>query len=72
MSDYNNIKAVYDDSNLRITMERYRYNMWALISLIGVIVILKIIDRMYLYNIFVIFIVVAFFAVYFEYIKKNK
>ena len=66
MSDYNNITGIYNDSNIRITMERYSYNMWALIALASVILILKIIDQMHLYNIIVIFILVAFFSVYFS------
>ena len=72
MSDYNNITGIYNDSNIRITMERYSYNMWALIALASVILILKIIDQMYLYNIIVIFILVAFFYIYFSYIKKTE
>lgn len=71
MSDYNNITGIYNDSNIRITMERYSYNMWALIALASVILILKIIDQMYLYNIIVIFILVAFFYIYFSYMKKT-
>lgn len=72
MNDYNNIKSIYEDSSLRVTMERYSYNLWALIALIGTIVILRIMDQMYLYNAFVIFILVAFFMIYYSYIKNDK
>jgi hypothetical protein len=72
MDDYNNIKGIYDDSNLRVTMERYSYNLWALIALIGIIFILRIINQMYLYNAFVILILVAFFTIYFSYVKTSE
>jgi hypothetical protein len=72
MDDYNNIKGIYDDSNLRVTMERYGYNLWALIALIGIIFILRIINQMYLYNAFVILILVAFFTIYFSYVKTSE
>jgi hypothetical protein len=72
MSDYNNIKGIYDDSSLRITMERYSYNLWALVALTSIIIILRVMDQMYLYNIIVIFILVAFFSIYFSYMKKSK
>jgi hypothetical protein len=72
MDDYNNIKGIYDDSNLRVTMERYGYNLWALIALIGIIFILRIINQMYLYNAFVILILVAFFTIYFSYVKMSE
>lgn len=65
----NNINAIYDDSNLRLTMERYSYNLWALISIIGIMIILRIIDKIYLYNVIIIFILVAFFSVYSTYMK---
>jgi hypothetical protein len=71
MSDIYNINAIYDDSNLRITMERYSYNLWILISIISIIIILRIIDKIYLYNILVIIIIVAFFSVYFIYTKEK-
>jgi hypothetical protein len=68
-SDMYNINAIHDDSNLRITMERYSYNLWALFSLIGIIITLRMIDKIYLYNIILIFIITAFFIVYFTYMK---
>jgi|LakMenE22Apr09ns_1017241.scaffolds.fasta_scaffold31061_1 hypothetical protein len=72
MDNYNNIKGIYNDSNLRITMERYSYNLWALIALIGVIFILRIINQMYLYNAIVIFILIMFFVIYFSYVKTSE
>ena len=72
MSDYQNIKAIYDDSNIRLTMERYGYNLWALLALIGIIIIFKIIDKVYLYNAFVIFLIVSFLTVYFIYVNKES
>lgn len=71
MSDYNDMTAIYNDSNLRLTMERYSYNLWGLIALVGAIVILRIMNQTYLYNAVVIFIVVAFFTVYFTYMKND-
>ena len=72
MDNYNNIKGIYNDSNLRITMERYSYNLWALIAVIGVIFILRIINQMYLYNAIVIFILIMFFVIYFSYVKTSE
>jgi hypothetical protein len=72
MSDYQNIKAIYDDSNIRLTMERYGYNLWALLALIGIIFIFKMIDKVYLYNAFVIFLIVSFLTIYFIYVKKQS
>lgn len=69
MSDYYNIDAIQDDSNLRVTMERYSYNLWAFISLVGIMVILKIIDKVYLYNIILIIVIAIIFSVYFIYVK---
>jgi hypothetical protein len=69
MRDNYNINAIYNDSNLRLTMERYSYNLWALISLISIMVILRIIDKIYLYNVTLIFIVVVFFSIYVTYMK---
>lgn len=71
MNDNYNINAIYNDSNLRITMERYSYNLWALISIISTIIILRTIDKNYLYNILVIIIIVAFFSVYYIYMKEK-
>lgn len=68
-SDMYNIDAIYEDSNLRVTMERYSYNLWALFSLIGIIIILRMINKIYLYNIILIFIITAFFTIYFSYMK---
>jgi hypothetical protein len=69
MTDYYNINAMYDDSNLRVTMEKYSYNLWALISLVGIMVILKIIDKVYLYNIILIVVIAILFSMYFIYMK---
>lgn len=69
MSDYENIKAIYDDSNIKLTMERYSYNLWALLALISIIIILKLIDRKYLYNAFLLFFVIIFFTLYYRYMK---
>jgi hypothetical protein len=69
MSEFYNVNAIYNDSNLRVTMERYSYNLWALITIIAIIVILRIIDKNYLYNMIVIIIIVAFFSVYYTYMK---
>ena len=70
MNNYDNIIAIYDDSSLRVTMERYGYNLWALAAIIGVIAILRVIDKSYLYNAIVIFILVAFFSIYLSYVRK--
>lgn len=71
MDDYYNVNAIYDDSNIRLTMERYSYNLWALIAIITVIIILKIADGIYLYNVIVLFILASFFSVYFNYMKSE-
>ena len=70
MNEYYNVNAVYDDSNIRLTMQRYSYNLWALIAIIALIIILKMIDSIYIYNVIVLFILTAFFTVYFNYIKN--
>lgn len=69
MTDYYNINAMYDDSNLRVTMERYSYNLWALISLVAIMIMLKIMDKVYLYNIILIVVIVILFSMYFIYVK---
>ena len=69
MTDYYNINAMYDDSNLRVTMEKYSYNLWALISLVAIMVILKIMDKVYLYNIILIIVIVILLSMYFIYVK---
>lgn len=69
MTDYYNINAMYDDSNLRVTMEKYSYNLWALISLVAIMIMLKIMDKVYLYNIILIVVIVILFSMYFIYVK---
>jgi hypothetical protein len=71
MDDYYNIIAIYDNSNIRLTMERYSYNLWALIAIIASIIILKIADSIYLYNIIILFIFAAFLSIYFNYMKND-
>ena len=71
MNDYYNVNAIYNDSNIRLTMERYSYNLWALIAIVTVIIILKISDGIYLYNVIVLFILALFFSVYFNYMKSK-
>jgi hypothetical protein len=70
MSNFNDINAMVDDSELRFTMEHYSYNLWALLALICIIFIFKIIDISYLYNVMVIFILTIFFTIYLAYSKK--
>jgi hypothetical protein len=65
------VNAMVDDSDLRITMERYSYNLWALLALICVLFIFKIIDQSYLYNVMILFIFTIFFTIYFAYSKKK-
>jgi hypothetical protein len=71
MEDYYNVNAIYDHSNIRLTMERYSYNLWALIAIVASMIILKNVDGIYLYNIIVLFIFAAFFSVYFNYMKTE-
>jgi len=70
MENYHNVNAIYNNSNIRLTMEKYSYNLWALMAIVTLIIILKIVDSIYLYNIIVLFIFAAFFAVYFHYVKS--
>jgi hypothetical protein len=70
MDNYYNINGIYNNSNIRLTMERYSYNVWALIAIIALIIILKIADGIYLYNIIVLFIFASFFSIYFNYMKS--
>ena len=67
MNNYDDVNAMFNDSSLRVTMEHYIYNFWALLALICVIILLKMMDQMYLYNSLVIFIVVIFFVIYLTY-----
>lgn len=69
MSDYQNIKAIYDDSNIKLTMERYGYNLWALLALLSIMFILRIVDKVYLYNAILLFFLIVIFSLYYRYIK---
>jgi hypothetical protein len=69
MNNYYDIDAMRNDSSLRVTMEKYSYNLWALISLVGIMLVLRTIDQVYLYNIIVFFLIAMFFGVYSTYTK---
>ena len=56
-----NVNAMLSNSDIYVTMERYSYNLWAIIALILTTLLFKTINNAYVYNIFVIVILVAFF-----------
>lgn len=56
-----NVNAMLSNSDIYVTMERYSYNLWAIIALISVTLLFKTINNVYIYNIFVVVILVAFF-----------
>lgn len=58
-----NVNAMLSNSDIYVTMERYSYNLWAIIALILTTLLFKTINNAYVYNIFVIVILVAFFMV---------
>lgn len=61
---YQTLNSMLEDSNLRIIMEHYSYNIWALISLILLIIIVKNTDSIYLYNFLLIILLASLFAMY--------
>lgn len=70
MSDYQNIRAIYDDSNIKLTMERYGYNLWAFLAFVSMFYVLKITNPTYLYNYAVIFMLMVCLVLYFTYTLK--
>jgi hypothetical protein len=61
---YQTLNSMIEDSNLRIIMEHYSYNIWALISLILLIIIVKNTNSIYLYNFLLIILFASLFAMY--------
>jgi hypothetical protein len=61
---YQTLNSMIEDSNLRIIMEHYSYNIWALISLILLIIIVKNTNSIYLYNFLLIILFASIFATY--------
>lgn len=70
MRYYQSLNGMIKDSNLRITMEHYSYNIWALISLALFIIIVKNTESIYLYNFMLIILLASIFAMY--YITKKS
>ena len=65
MNDYQNISSIYDNSNIKLTMEKYGYNLWGLIALISVIYMFNIINYKYLYIIMILIICSVTYFIYF-------
>lgn len=61
---YHNLNAMINDSNLRITMEHYGYNIWAFLSIILVLLIIKFTDTNNLYNYVLIITIVMLYTTY--------
>lgn len=69
---YHNLNSISEDGELRITMEHYAYNIWALISIVIFIIIVKNTNAIYLYNFFLIIMMVFIFAMYKILKRENK
>lgn len=54
------IRAMMDNSEIYVTMERYGYNLWAIIAFIFFLLIFKMIDKIYLFNMIIIILLVIF------------
>jgi len=54
------IMSMMDNSEIYLTMERYGYNLWAIIAFIFFLLIFKMIDKIYLFNIIIIILLVIF------------
>jgi hypothetical protein len=64
-----NVNAMLSNSDIYVTMERYSYNLWAIIALILTTILFKTINNVYIYNIIVVIILVAFFLALNNYSK---
>lgn len=51
---YYNVNSVTNDSKLYVIMEHYKYNIWALIALILLLIIAKNTNTIYLFNFLII------------------
>lgn len=54
------IKSMMENSEIYVTMERYGYNLWAIVAFIFCLILFKIIDKIYLFNMLAIIVMVIF------------
>lgn len=54
------IKSMMENSEIYVTMERYGYNLWAIVAFIFCLILFKIINKIYLFNMLAIIVMVIF------------